>query len=145
MGVDKIKISDSARKVTRLIEVKLVYWPKSPTSYAWVHRRLGEKVDVEEEDLARIREKHKTVNIIAEKASKPYFGPNTLRGPAYTRIPRTTIKVTGDTEDSVKKCVKDLLKLYGIPSETSGGFLSGNREKRIVESALRELEFTFFG
>lgn len=132
------------------IEVKLVYWPISPTSHAWIHRKLGEKVDVEEEDLAEIAKKHKTVTIVAEKASKrhlkyetgvpplpPYPGPL----PRTQKIPKTIIRVTGDTEYSVKNCVKDLLKLYGIPDETPGGFLRGKKGKRIVESALRELGF----
>lgn len=99
---------------------------------------------IEEEDLARTARKHKTARVVAEKASKRYLlrhpSPWPIPWPRIKGIPRTVIKVAGD-EYSVKSCVKDLLKMYGIPDEVPGGFLSGKEGKRMVESALRELGF----
>lgn len=123
------------------IIVELHYFSKSKTSFAWVYRKLGENVEIKKEDLAGIAQRHEAITITAEQVVvRLLVSEPMLYWPRFVRLPKTIITVTGDEEGSVKNCVTDLLKLYGIPDEIPRGLWGSKKVgKRIAESALKEL------
>jgi len=131
------------------IKVEVYYYPREEGSYAWEHRKLGERVDIKEEEIAEIAKRLGVAINIKETKKLVFFLPKLSERDPRQVIPRarkTTITIVADEELKVRDCVRTLLKTYGVPDEVSKG-LWGKKNKgdEIVQSVLKELGFTSFG
>ena len=131
------------------IKVEVHYYPREEGSYAWEHRKLGERVDIKEEEIAEIAKRLGVAINIKETKKLVFFLPKLSERDPRQVIPRarkTTITIVADEELKVRDCARTLLKTYGVPDEVSKG-LWGKKNKgdEIVQSVLKELGFTSFG
>jgi len=132
-------------------KVELHYYPREEESYAWQHRKLGERVEIKEEEIAEIAKTFRVaINVSIKERKKPAFLLPRLSekrpGQLILRGRETIITILGDEESQLRDCVRTLLKTYGVPDEVSKGLWGGkNKGEEIVRSVLEELGFTSFG
>jgi len=131
------------------IKVELHYYPREEESYAWEHRKLGEKVEIEEGEIGEIAKRLGVVISIKETKKFVFFLPKlSERDPSQVlpRARKTIITILADEELKVRDCVRTLLKTYGVPDEVSKGLWGKkNKGEEIVRSVLEELGLTSFG
>ena len=133
------------------IKVELHYYPREEESYAWQHRKLGERVEIKEEEIAEITKRFRVVvNVSVKERKKPAFLLPRLSerrpGQLILRGRETIITILSDDESQVRDCVRTLLKTYGVPDEvTKGLWGKKNKAEEIVRSLLDELGFSSFG
>lgn len=131
------------------IKVELHYYPREEGSYGWEHRKLGEMVEIKEEEIAEIAKRLGVAINIKETKKPVFFLPKLSERDPSQVIPRahkTIITIFADGEFKVRDCVRTLVKTYGVPDEVSRG-LWGKKSKgeETVRSVLEELGFTSFG
>ena len=131
------------------IKVELHYYPREEGSYAWEHRKLGEKAEVKEEEIAEIATRFGVTINIKERRKLFFFLPQLAERDPRQLIPKareSIITIIGHEELKVRDCLRTLLKTYGVPDDVSKGLL-GEKSKgeEIVRSVLEELGFTSFG
>ena len=131
------------------IRVELHYYPREEGSYAWERRKLGERVEIKEEEIAEIAKRFGVATNIGERKKLVFFLPQFSERDPRQVIPRarkTIITIFADEEFKVRDCVRTLLKAYGVPDEVSKG-LWGKKKKgeEIVRSVLEELGLSSFG
>ena len=131
------------------IKVELHYYPREEESYAWEHRKLGEKVEIKEGEIGEIAKRLGVVISIKETKKLVFFLPKlSERDPSQVlpRARKTIITILADEELKVRDCVRTLLKTYGVPDEVSKGLWGKkNKGEEIVRSVLEELGLTSFG
>ena len=132
-------------------KVELHYYPREEESYAWQHRKLGERVEIKEEEIAEIAKTFRVaINVSIKERKKPAFLLPRLSekrpGQLILRGRETIITILGDEESQLRDCVRTLLKTYGVPDEVSKGLWGKkNKGEEIVRSVLEELGFTSSG
>ena len=131
------------------IRVELHYYPRDERSYAWERRKLGEKVEIKEEEIAEISKRFGVATNIKEREKLVFFLPRLSERDPSQIIPRackSIITILSDEELKVRDCVRTLLNTYGVPDEVSKGLWGGKKKgDEIVRSVLEELGFTSFG
>ena len=131
------------------IKVELHYYPREEGSYAWEHRKLGERVEIKEEEIAQIAKRLEVAINIKETKKSVFFLPRLSERDPRQVIPRarkTIITIFADEELKARDCVRTLLKTYGVPDEVSKGlWWKKNKGEEIVRSVLEELGVTSFG
>ncbi|MEM3825631.1 MAG: hypothetical protein QXG27_05765 [Candidatus Bathyarchaeia archaeon] len=123
------------------IVAEIHYYDRSEGSFFWQHRKIGEKAEITLQDIEEISQKHKKVTVTIKRVYERVFGITPIkRWPTPLKMPKTIIVVEGYDKEHVRHCLKDLLKLYGVPDNCAGGlFGEKKRGKKIVESLLQEL------
>ena len=133
------------------IKVELGYYPRQEESYAWQHRKLGERLEIKEEEIAEIAKTFRVaINVSIKERKKPAFLLPRLseRRPGQFMLTgrETIITILGDEESQVRDCVRTLLKTYGVPDAVSKKrFGKRNRGEQIIQSVLEELGATSSG
>ena len=127
------------------IKVELHYYPREEESYAWQHRKLGERVEIKEEEIAEIAKTFMVaINVSIKERKKPAFLLPRLSerrpGQFMLRGREIIIVILGDEVSKVKDCVRTLLKTYGVPEKVSKGLWGKKNEaEELVRSLLEEL------
>jgi hypothetical protein len=130
------------------IEVQLHYYPREESSYAWEHRKLGEKAEIKEEDMGEVAKRFGV--IINIKEERDIHLPLEIECVRVERDPtlkhwfprgyKTIISVFGNEEFRIRDCVRTLLETYGVPDEVPKGFFGGKKKGgEIVRSVLEEI------
>jgi hypothetical protein len=132
-------------------KVELNYFYRKEESYAWQHRKLGERVEIKEEEIAEIAKRSSVVINVSIKESKI---PGFLLPILWERRPgqfilkgrETIVTILGNEESQVRDCLITLLKTYGVPDAVSKGrWGEKNKAEKMVQSVLEELGFSSFG
>ena len=132
-------------------KVELNYYYRKEESFAWQHRKLGERVEIKEEEIAEIAKRFRVaMNVSIKERKKPGFLLPRLSerrpGQFVLKGRETIITILGDEESQVRDCVRTLLKTYGVPDEVSKGrWGKKNKAEEMVRSVLEELGFSSFG
>ena len=132
-------------------EVELNYYYRKEESFAWQHRKLGERVEIKEEEIAEIAKRFGVVMNVSIKESKiPGFLLPRLSerrpGQFVLKGRETIITILGDEESQVRDCLRTLLKTYGVSDAVSKGrWGEKNKAEKVVRSVLEELGFSSFG
>ena len=127
------------------IKCELHYYPRKEESYAWQHRKLGERVEIKEEEVAGITSAFRVaVDVSAKERKKPAFLLPRLseKRPGQFMLTghETIITILGDEGSQVRDCVRILLKAYGVPDAVSKKrFGKPDQGERIIQSVLEEL------
>ena len=130
------------------IKGELHYYPREEDSFAWQHRKLGERVEIKEDEVDEIAKFFRvTVSVSIKERKKPAFLLPRLseRRPGQFMFAghETIITILGDEETQVRDCVRALLKTYGVPDAVSKKrFGKQNQGDQIIQSVLEELEAT---
>ena len=131
------------------IKVELHYYPREEDSYAWQHRKLGERVEIKEEEIAEIAKRFRVAIDVSIKERKKlaFLLPRLSErrpGQLILRGREIIIAILGDEVSKVKDCVRTLLKTYGVPDEVSKGLWGKKNEaEEIVRSVLEELGVSY--
>ena len=132
------------------IKGELHYYPREEESYAWQHRKLGEKAEIKEEEIAEIAKAFRVaINVSIKERKKPAFLLPRLseRRPGQFMLTAHEIIITilGDEESQVRDCVRTLLQTYGVPDAVSKKrFGKRNRGEQVIQSVLEELDAASF-
>ena len=132
-------------------EVELNYYYRKEESFAWQHRKLGERVEIKEEEIAEIAKRFRVVMNVSIKESKiPSFLLPRLSerrpGQFVLKSRETIITILGDEESQIRDCLRTLLQTYGLPDAVSKGrWGKKNKAEKMVRSVLEELGFGSFG
>ena len=127
------------------------YCYREEDSFAWQHRKLGERLKIKEEEIAKIANTFMVaINVSIKERRKPAFLLPRLseRRPGQFMFTgrETIITILGDEESQVRDCVRTLLKTYGVPDAVSKKrFGKRNRGEQIIQSVLEELGAASFG
>jgi len=74
------------------IKVELHYYPREEDSFAWQHRKLGERVEIKEEEIAEIAKRFRVamnVSIKERKRVSCYRGSRRgVLGSSYSKVAR---------------------------------------------------------
>jgi len=132
-------------------KVELNYYYREEESFAWQHRKLGERVEIKEEEIAEIAKRFRVaMNVSIKERKKPGFLLPRLSerrpGQFVLKGRETIITILGDEESQVRDCLRTLLKTYGVPDAVSKGrWGKKNKAEEMVRSVLEELSFSSFG
>ncbi len=132
-------------------KVERNYYYRKEESFAWQHRKLGERVEIKEEEIAEIAKRFRVAMNVSIKESKvPGFLlprlSETCPGQFVLKGRETIITILGDEESQVRYCLRTLLKTYGVPDAVSKGrWGEKNKAEKMVRSVLEELGFGSFG
>ena len=132
-------------------KVDLHYYYREEDSFAWQHRKLGERAEIKEEEIDEIAKRFRVaMNIgIKERKKAGFLLPRLSErrpGQFVLRGCETIITIIGDEESQVRNCVRTLLKTYGVPDEVSKGrWGEKNKAEEMVRSVLEELGSSSFG
>jgi len=132
-------------------KVELHYYYREEESFAWQHRKLGERVEIKEEEIAEIAKRFRVaMNVsIKERKKTGFLLPRLSErrpGQFILKGCETIITILGDEESQVRDCVRTLLETYGVPDEVSKGrWGKKNKAEEMVRSVLEELGFSSFG
>ncbi|MFC2059024.1 hypothetical protein ACFLTS_05265 [Chloroflexota bacterium] len=124
-------------------KVELHYYDRDENSYAWQHRKIGEKVEIEQDEVLEIGLRFGvTINI--SEGKKSFFILTDVGekdpGQFIPKAHRLVITIHGEDEFKVRECVRSLLKTYGVPDDVPKG-IWGSKKKgaAIARSVLEEL------
>ena len=132
-------------------KVEFNYYYRKEESFAWQHRKLGERVEIKEEEIAEIAKRFRVaMNVSIKESKKPGFLMPRLSerrpGQFVLKGRETIITILGDEESQVRDCLRTLLKTYGVPDAVSKGrWGKKNKSEKMVRSVLEELGFSSFG
>ena len=132
-------------------KVELNYYYREEESFAWQHRKLGERVEIKKEEIAEIAKRFRVaMNVSIKERKKPGFLLPRLSerrpGQFVLKGRETIITILGDEESQVRDCLIALLKTYGVPDAVSKGrWGEKNKAEKMVQSVLEELGFSSFG
>jgi hypothetical protein len=133
------------------IKGELHYYPRKEESFAWQYRKLGERVEIKEEEIAEIAKAFRVaINVSIKERKDPVFLLTRLSerrlGQLIITMHETIITILGDEESEVRDCVRKLLKTYGVHDAVSKKrFGKRNHGEQMIQSVLEELDAASFG